>query len=233
MSPPLVPARLRMPVVVVTVVCWVLAALLGLRYAGQHGPGPFDAAIATAVHGAMVEHGMFARVLTGPTHPIVVYPVIALVIGVCVFARWWERAALAVAGPGLCVLLTELVFKPLVGRTDNDVLSYPSGHTVSAVSVYVVAALVLTVEWRASVRWAALGLLVLVWLVFTVGLVGMDYHYFTDAIGGFLVAWGVVAPLALAADSVSARQARRGTAPPVATPPAGTSSDSPRPASPR
>jgi undecaprenyl-diphosphatase len=219
--------------VAVTVVCWVAAAVLGSRYVGQHQPSSLDAAIARAVHDVLVEHGMFARVLTGPTHPVVVYPVIALVVGVCVFHRWWDRAVLAVAAPGLCVLLTELVFKPVIGRTDNGVLSYPSGHTVSAVSTLAVAALVISVEWRASLRWAVQGLLVLVWFAFSIGLVGMDYHYFTDAIGGFLVALGVVLPLALLTDQVSARLARRATAPPVGTPHAGTSSDSPRPASPR
>jgi undecaprenyl-diphosphatase len=233
MSPPLVPARLRRPVVLVTVVCWILAAVLGSRFVGQHRPGALDAAIAAAVHRVLTEHGMVARVLTGPTHPIVVYPVIALVLGVCVFRGWWERAVLAVAAPGLCVLLTELVFKPLVGRTDNGVLSYPSGHTVSAVSALAVAALVLSAAWRASLRWAVLGLLMLVWLVFSTGLVGMDYHYFTDAIGGFLTAAGVVLPLALLTDSVSARRAGRATAQPAATPHAGTSSGNPRPASPR
>lgn len=215
MSPALVPTRLRLPAGIVALVCWVLAAVLGLQFVGQHTAGGFDSAVAERVHAVLTEHGMAARILTGPTHPVVVYPVICLALGVAVFRRWWPRAVLAVAAPGLCVLLTELVFKPLIGRTDNGVLSYPSGHTVSAVSALAVAALVVSVEWRPALRGLVLGLLLLVWLVFTIGLVGMDYHYFTDAVGGLLVATGVVVPLALLTDSVdrrlAARPARRDT----------------------
>lgn len=216
MSPPLVPTRLRRPAVLVALACWVLAAVLGAQFVGQHRPGGLDATIATDVHHVLTEQGMFARVLTGPTHPIVVYPVIALAVGVAVFRRWWPRAVFAIAAPGLCVLLTELLFKPLVGRTDDGVLSYPSGHTVSAVSAFAAAALVISVGWRPAARWTVVGLLVALWLVFAIGLVGMDYHYFTDTVGGFLVAVGVVVPLALLTDSVSARLAARRPTPPGA-----------------
>jgi undecaprenyl-diphosphatase len=204
--PPLVPQSLRRPAVLVAIGCWVVAAALGVWYAGEHTPGGVDATIVRWVHAAITEEGMFARVLTGPTHPIVTYPVIALVLGVAVFRRWWERAVFTVAAPGLCVALTELLFKPLIGRTDDGVLSYPSGHTVSATATFAVAVLVITVDWPARWRWAAAGLLVLLWLVFAVGLVGMDYHYFTDTIGGFLVAIGVVLPLAILTDRLSARR---------------------------
>lgn len=211
MSAPLVPVRLRRPAVLVAVACWVLAAVLGAQFVGQHRGSGFDGAIAHTVHGIMIEQGMVARLLTGPTHPIVVYPVIALTLGVAVFRRWWPRAVLAVAAPGLCVLLTELVFKPLIGRTDNGVLSYPSGHTVSAMSALAVAALVISVDWRPAARATVLGLLVPVWFVLAIGLVGMDYHYFTDAVGGLLVALGVVLPLAVLTDTISARLAAHAT----------------------
>jgi membrane-associated phospholipid phosphatase len=202
-GPPLIPLRLRRPAVFVALGCWVLAALLGAWYAGDHQPGRFDNAVADVVHGVVGEQGMFARFLTGPTHPIVVYPVIALVIGIAVFQRWWERAVLAVAAPGVCVVLTELLFKPLVDRTDNGVLSYPSGHTVSAVAALTVAALVVSVDWPAAYRVAIMGLLLVVSFVLAVGLVGMDYHYATDTVGGFLVALGVTLPLTLATDRYS------------------------------
>jgi membrane-associated phospholipid phosphatase len=192
--------------VFVALACWVLAALLGAWYAGDHQPGRLDARVADVVHGVVGEETMFARVLTGPTHPIVVYPIIALVIGIAVFQRWWERAVLAVAAPGLCVGLTELIFKPLIGRTDDGVLSYPSGHTVSAVAALTVAALVVSVDWPATYRVAMMVLLLVTSFVLAVGLVGMDYHYATDTVGGFLVAIGVTLPLTLATDRYSERQ---------------------------
>jgi membrane-associated phospholipid phosphatase len=190
----------------VALACWVLAALVGAWYAGDHQPGRLDNTIADVVHRVVGEQGMFARFLTGPTHPIVVYPVIALVIGIAVFQRWWERAVLAVAAPGACVVLTELLFKPLVGRTDQGVLSYPSGHTVSAVAALTVAALVVSVDWPAVYRVAIMILLLVVSFVLAVGLVGMDYHYATDTVGGFLVALGVTLPLTVATDRFSERR---------------------------
>ncbi len=233
--PPLLPARSHRPAVLTALVCWVLAALLGAWYAGQHQAGAFDSAVARGIDSVVGEGSMFARVLSGPTHPVVVYPVIALTIGVAVFRHWWERAMLAVAAPGLCVLLTELLLKPLFGRMHEGVYSYPSGHTVSSVAALAVAGLVITVEWPVRWRLATGGLFVLAYVVLAVGLVGMDYHYFTDTVGGFLVALGVTLPLTVLTDRLSARREPAGpaTARPAGTPPGGTSSDIPRSASPR
>lgn len=224
--PPLIPTRLRLPATLVALACWALAAILGAVYAGDHQAGPLDAAVARGIDSVVGEQSMFARVLTGPTHPIVVYPLIALTVGIAVFRRWWHRAVLAVAAPGLCVLLTELVFKPLVGRVHEGVYAYPSGHTVSAVATLAVAALVIGVEWSPRPRLALLGLFLLGCVILAVGLVGMDYHYFTDTIGGFGVALGVTLPLTLLADRFGHR-----VVPPE--PADDTSSDVARPAAPR
>lgn len=227
---PLIPTRLRLPAALVALACWVPAAILGAVYAGDHSAGPFDAAVARGIDSVVGQESMFARVLTGPTHPIVVYPLIALTLGIAVFHRWWDRAVLAVAAPGLCVLLTELLFKPLVGRIHEGVYAYPSGHTVSAVATLLVAALVIGAEWPNRWRIALLGLFLLGCVVLAIGLVGMDYHYFTDTIGGFLVALGGTLPLTLLADRFGHRVSPPGTARPAGTPPADTSSGS-RPAS--
>jgi PAP2 superfamily protein len=201
---PLVPERLRRPAALTAVVCWVLVVLLGVHYAGRPVAGGLDGAVAAAVHHAIGDQTFTARLLTGPSHPLVIYPVIAFTVGVAVFRRWWSRAVLAVAAPAVCVAVTELVCKPLVGRTFAGVLSYPSGHTVSAMATLAAAALVVTADWPDAARAAVAGLLLVVWLVLAIGLVGMDYHYFTDTVGGLLLAVGVVVPLALAADRVSA-----------------------------
>lgn len=220
--PPLIPTRLRLPAALLALACWVLAALLGVWYAGDHHAGPFDAAVARGVDSVVGEHSMFARVLTGPSHPVVVYPLIALTLGITVFRRWWGRTLLAVAAPGLCVLLTELLFKPLVGRVHEGVYAYPSGHTVSAVATLLVAALVIGVDWPRPWRLALFGLFLLGCVLLAVGLVGMDYHYFTDTVGGFGVALGSTLPLTLLADRFAHRTAPRGTAPPAGTPPGDT-----------
>jgi membrane-associated phospholipid phosphatase len=49
-------------------------------------------------------------------------------------------------------------------------------------------------------------LFLLAYVVLAIGLVGMDYHYFTDTVGGFLVALGVTLPLTVLTDRLSARR---------------------------
>lgn len=110
--------------------------------------------------------------------------------------RSWRWTALAVAGPGLTVVLTTVV-KPLVGRTINGPhLSYPSGHTAYVTAVGLVAALLLArrlggfvpltitvpAGCAAAMAWAQ---------------VSLGAHYVTDTIGGYGTALAVTALAAL------------------------------------
>jgi undecaprenyl-diphosphatase len=234
-APPLVPNR---PVALTAAVCGVLVAVvLGIRYAGRSGPGRLDTALThglRAVVGNPTPLGKWAvtpptvptRVLGALSNPVLIY---AVIVAVLVFALWrrrWATAGLAVLGPGLCVLLVEIL-KPLFDRLHSGYLSYPSGHMASSAAALTVAVLVV----RGLVAWGVWALLM---LVTAAGLVAMNYHYPTDTVGGLGLALGVVLSLAVLADVLSARRARpRVPAPPVGTPPADTSSDIPRPAAPR
>ncbi len=131
---------------------------------------------------------------------MLIYAVIVAVLAVALWRRRWETAALAVLGPGLCVLLVEIL-KPLFGRLHSGYLSYPSGHMASSAAALTVAALVVRRLFVWSV-WA------LAMPCTAAGLVAMNYHYPTDTIGGFCLAMGVVLPLAVLADVLSARRAR-------------------------
>lgn len=234
-APPLVPNR---PVALTAAVCGVLVAVvLGIRYAGRSGPGRLDTALThglRAVVGNPTPLGKWAvtpptvptRVLGALSNPVLIY---AVIVAVLVFALWrrrWATAGLAVLGPGLCVLLVEIL-KPLFDRLHSGYLSYPSGHMASSAAALTVAVLVV----RGLVAWGVWALLM---LGTAAGLVAMNYHYPTDTVGGLGLALGVVLSLAVLADVLSARRARpRVPAPPVGTPPADTSSDIPRPAAPR
>jgi membrane-associated phospholipid phosphatase len=74
------------------------------------------------------------------------------------------------------------------------------------------SAAALTVAVLVVRRLPAWGAWALVMLGTAAGLVAMNYHYPTDTIGGFGLALGVVLPLAVLADTLSARRARTGAA---------------------
>jgi membrane-associated phospholipid phosphatase len=224
--PPLMPDRLRRPALGAALLAWLVAASLAAQYAGGTAAGPLDRALTGAVRAVAGPPGLIGEILVFPTTPALVYAALVAVLVVEVVRRRWWWAGLVVTGPTVAIVLTEAAFKPLDGRTHNGFLSYPSGHTVSAVSAYLVMLLVLTTGRSRTVRLAGCGALLVLTVVLATGLVAMDYHYPTDTIGGFCVAVGVILPAAVLTDALSARPARPATTQPAGTPHEGTSSGS-------
>lgn len=78
---------------------------------------------------------------------------------VVVVASWaaWVRdragAVLAVVGPAVTLVLTEVVGKPFVARREGTAYGFPSGHTAAIAALSMVG---LLVAWR---RWGRRGLL--------------------------------------------------------------------------
>lgn len=193
--------RMRRPAFAAAMGAWVVATVLGLLVAGQRHAGPVDRVIIHEVHATVGNRSWLAAVLLGPTDtPVILAAALVLVIA-AVVRRRWNVALLAVATPAIGVGAAELVLKPLFGRRLHGGLSYPSGHAVAAVAVYTVAVLAVITAvarpWRhvALVGWGVLTVVVMT------GLVGMDCHYPTDAIGGVCVGVGVVLPCVLGADA--------------------------------
>lgn len=243
-NPPLLPPRFRRFALFTAVVGWVVAAVLGVRYAGGTHAGRLDSAgfhLMRALVGNPVPVGKWAvappttatQVLAAFSSSVTTYAVIVLALAFAMWRRWWSVAVLTAAAPGLCVLVTEVLAKPLFDRRHEGYLSYPSGHTVSSVSAFTVLVLAVSAGWRVWRRVVVFAVWLLVVLCVAAGLVAMNYHYPTDTVGAIGVALGVTLPGAVLADRFSARPtAGRGTARPAGTPPGGTSSDIPRPASP-
>jgi undecaprenyl-diphosphatase len=119
--------------------------------------------------------------------------------------RWWSAAALAVLGPGLAAVATEFVLKPLVGRTLDGDLAFPSGHAVRVAAVSFVVLVLLAAQRGPCRRPTRLfvGLLaVLVPIAAAYAVVGLTWHYTTDAVGGVIVAAAIVTATALVLDAV-------------------------------
>jgi membrane-associated phospholipid phosphatase len=100
-----------------------------------------------------------------------------------------RRTALAcLGGPVVAALLVEWVLKPMVGRRYLDVLSFPSG-TVTVVSSLAAAWALAVPRW---IRWPVIGIGTVVVVLAIVSVVGLRWHYPTDALAGALLGAGVV-----------------------------------------
>jgi len=117
---------------------------------------------------------------------------IALAIVLSIW-RDWPRAVACVVGPIAAVITTEQVAKPLVGRHlsafGGD--SYPSGTVTAAAALVTVITLAVPALLRPV---AGLGGLCVIGAV-GIAVVGMRWHYPTDAIGGACVGVGSVLTL--------------------------------------
>jgi membrane-associated phospholipid phosphatase len=103
------------------------------------------------------------------------------------------RAIACVVGPVAAVLVTEQVAKPLVARhlTAFGGDSYPSGTVAAAAALVAVVTLAVPLALRPAVALAGCGVIVAV----GIAVVGLRWHYPTDAIGGACVGVGSVLTL--------------------------------------
>jgi membrane-associated phospholipid phosphatase len=202
---PLLPPRRRVPAIAVIATCAVVVAALGVRYANQSRAGGFD----RAVDGWFLDHANDRTALwfadLGNTVVVVVCSLAA--VAFAAWLRYPRGVLLAVLAPIVSTSLTEYVVKPLVHRTKDGYLAYPSGHTTGWCTVtFVVVLLALGPARERLSRRAAHGITAVA-LVLAVGcllgLVGSDYHYATDVIGGLGVATASVLALALLIDQVA------------------------------
>lgn len=99
-----------------------------------------------------------------------------------------RRAAACVGGPLMCALLVEYVFKPLVGRHYLGVLSYPSGNVADLAAL--ATAWVVAVPIRVRLLVALVGTVAVASMM--VAVVGLRWHYPSDALGGAVLGVGTV-----------------------------------------
>jgi hypothetical protein len=201
----LLPARWRDTVLLAALACWGLAAGLGTMYHGARWPGPLDRSAHRIVHNIVAPNPVLAFVLAAPTRIPVIASLFTLLLVATVTTRRWIWVALTVLGPALAIALTELVVKPLTDRGRGGHLLYPSGHMTAIVAVITVTYILLTTGKPARYH----VLTGLTWLaaiiVAATGLIGNREHFFTDTLGGMLVAIGAVLVTATALDAVGNR----------------------------
>jgi membrane-associated phospholipid phosphatase len=190
----------RKPLLLGSAFAATVMIVLGVLFAGGHGPTALDQSVFDAVRSHLPY--WLLRLMKAPTNPVLLIAVLAVVAILAVSARRFDLAVLAVVGPGSSVILSSLVLKPLFGRRYyGTYLAYPSGHTTALTATIVVVLVAIGLLGRKALTVTAFGLAALVLIFGVIGLVGLRYHYVTDTIGGVCVAGATVLLVAYVLDS--------------------------------
>ncbi len=198
------PPRWRPAALVTASLCAVVILALALRYRGDDEAGRVDSLFDEAVdaRGSRWRWTLERLIDLGDPIPAVV---LAALVGLgCLATRRWTGVLLAVLGPATAVSIAQFVLKPMVGRTDEDGLVFPSGHaTAFGAIAAVVAVLLLGARWPRStaVRLWFVAALLLVVGAKAAALAAVGYHYLTDGIAGACLAIGVVLTVAAVLDA--------------------------------
>jgi undecaprenyl-diphosphatase len=208
------PPALRVPLGVAAGLAGLVVLALGLRYAGDGGPGRVDGWLVPSTADSVRPPWRYAALAVdflGEPGGAAVLMVTAL--AGCLLLRRPRAAVFLLAATGLTVATTTLL-KHLVGRTIHGAgnLSFPSGHTAFATTLALVAALL--VAGRRGLGRAAGTLLVLdaglaAGLAMGWAEVALGAHYATDALGGWCTALAVVHATAWLIDRAAERGAAR------------------------
>jgi membrane-associated phospholipid phosphatase len=186
----------------------LLAVRVHGKTSGNRYDNKIDSWIQRTVPDTVLRHALH---LTDPPFVVALLGSVAI-IGSAL--RRWDVTALAVFAPGLAVVLTEQVLKPVVHRSaigpvhtveTAGVFAFPSGHETGIASlVAVLGLLLLGSTVRPARKIAGLAVLSAVLVAAAGALVGLSFHYATDTIGAIGVAIAATVGVALVIDRVSA-----------------------------
>jgi membrane-associated phospholipid phosphatase len=210
---PLLSPAARPCAVAAGVICVGVAAVLGALYAHQTRGSGLDTAIDARIQAGIGGHPALLRgVARLGSAPAVIAVAGALVLA-CLATRRWRGALFVLIAVPAAEVAGEYVLKPLIDRTMEGDLVFPSGHTVGVAVLAAAIAVLLTGPLRPP--WPAAARLLLVLAAFlatgvtAVAMIGMGAHYFTDTVGGAAVAVAMVLATALALDWLAARSGQR------------------------
>lgn len=220
----LLPAAIRPLAAALFAVCVAVTVLLGAWFRHHTRAGWLDTAVYVRVQASLGGHPVILNLLAGLGDPIPVTAMTAALVLACLAMRIWRGAVLVGAAVPAAAALSQLLLKPLIGRTLRGELSFPSGTATGVFALVAALAVLLAGPLRPRIP-AALRLLLALTAFLAAGavavaLVGLRYHYFTDTVGGAAVGTAVVLVTALILDRLGpSRQWRRQspTRPPAPT----------------
>jgi membrane-associated phospholipid phosphatase len=193
----LLPAAARRPAAIIAVCCFLLVVVLGVLSARQSQGWAIDRAVDSWIMGLNIPSGRLELLSRLGSESVMTVMTAALALG-CLVVRRLGAAVITVVGVLLASGLTEFVLKPLVHRTItvDHFLTYPSGHTTGLFALSTALAVVLlsprTARPGAAIRIGVVAVAVVVSCLVGMAMIGLDFHYFTDTIGGAAVGTGTV-----------------------------------------
>jgi membrane-associated phospholipid phosphatase len=184
--------------------CVAVTTCLALAFGHQARADRFDAVVDARIRAALGSYQGPLHLLTRLGGLLSVAELTAALVLACLVTRWWRGAALAGLAVPAAVALTELVLKPLVGRSIGGYPSFPSGHATAMFALAATCAVLLANPPRPrlprALRLLLLAGAVLVAAAVSVGMVALGFHYFTDIVAGTAVGTGTVLLIALLID---------------------------------
>jgi membrane-associated phospholipid phosphatase len=205
----LLPGQLHRLAIGLLAGCVAVTAGLGLAFARDHQPDGLDAAADRSITGVLHEAPRLITWVSEIGNEAPTFAAAALLVLACLAARRWSGAVLAAASPLAASVLTEYLLKPLIGRTDQAGLSFPSGHATGMFALAGVCLVLLAHppggRVPGPVRAALAVLTVLLASAVSLAMVARGFHYLTDAVAGAAVGLGVAVAGALILDLATSR----------------------------
>jgi membrane-associated phospholipid phosphatase len=184
----LLPNWARRPAAVIAGCCAVIVLVLAVLVAHTSGPDALDRAVDSWLRARLGGHQRLLTLLMDPGEPVQSIILTAVVAAACLAARRIEGAALTVVSALLASGIAELILKPIVHRTLGTFVVYPSGHTCRAFMLAAVIVVLMISAPRRPVRTGvavAVGaILFLAGCAVGVAVICLNFHYFTDTVGG-------------------------------------------------
>jgi undecaprenyl-diphosphatase len=207
---PLLPAHVRRWAGGVLACCAVLIVVLGVLFAHQTKADRLDHAIDSPIIAWLGGHPDLGPRLIAPGSPVLAGVLSAAVIVACLIAGRLNGAVLVAAAVPATVGLNDGLLKPLIHRTYLGVLTYPSGHTATVFALATTVAVLLLAPLRQprarALRVLIAGAACVLGGVVAIGVIGLQFHYFTDTVAGAAVGIGTVCGLAFLIDLPAIRR---------------------------
>jgi membrane-associated phospholipid phosphatase len=204
---PLLAGSARTWAIAVVIGCALLAAGLGVLFAGQARASWFDHSVDSPIISTLGRHGLTSYRLASPGTLGPAVLISGAIAVICLRFRRINGAVLALLAVPVSDGLDDAILKPLIGRTDLGQLTYPSGHTTAVFAMTTTVAILLLVPPQQSRTRTLRVLLVLaalgIALIVAAAVIALEWHYFTDTIGGAAVAIAVVTTLAIIIDQLT------------------------------
>jgi membrane-associated phospholipid phosphatase len=208
---PLLSPAARPLAVTAVIVCGLVTAMQGVWLRHGMETGWLDATVDAKVRSVLGGQRALLSVLVWPGERVPVAVMAAALVLAGIARRRYRKAALVAISIPLATAVTELVLKPLIGRTPwGD--PFPSGHVTSITALAAAVMVLLTgtpVRVPSPLRYAAACTALLIVAAVALGVIGANMHHLSDTVGGAAVGAGTVLLTALTLDLACGQHAQR------------------------